>query len=153
MNGKPSGDCPWAMKVAQMKWIFWHLKLWGSGEFLLSETKRVYVRKVQQVAVGVSKWEALENSFFRRLWKSTRERSNRAKFPNNRSGIITISAILPLKRAWMGYQPMSFFCNHWKILRSRSLVNRSPSWFSELIFTSSMCRGPMCSRNQWYLIA
>ena len=37
---KWNGARVWAVKVAQIKWIFWHLKMWGSGEFLLSETMR-----------------------------------------------------------------------------------------------------------------
>ena len=53
----------------------------------------------------------------------------------------------------MGYQPMSCFrkCENFTLVSP--FVKRSPNWFSESILTSSMFRGPICSRNQWYFKA
>ena len=53
----------------------------------------------------------------------------------------------------VGYQPISLFRKPWKRTRLKPFVKRSPSWSLELILTSSIFRGPMCSRNQWYLTA
>ena len=53
----------------------------------------------------------------------------------------------------VGYQPISFFRNRENLSAVSPLVKRSPSWSLVSILTSSMWRGPMCSLNQWYLIA
>ncbi len=56
------------------------------------------------------------------------------------------------EQPWI-YHPMSFFCNWENSIPLSLFVKRSPNWSNELILTSSMLGGPICSQNQWYLIA
>ena len=47
-----------------------------------------------------------------------------------------LPAILPLERASVAYQPISFFRNLANLTLLRPFVKRSPSWSSELIWTN-----------------
>ncbi len=53
----------------------------------------------------------------------------------------------------MGYQPISFFCSFENLTLVSPLVNKSSNCSSVAILTSSIWQGPICSLNQWYLIA
>ena len=60
---------------------------------------------------------------------------------------------LPLVLMPWNYHPMSLERKYEKGWAERPFVKMSPSCSEEATFSSWMFLGPICSRNQWYLIA